>query len=100
MNCPRCGESDCFVKNTRILPTGKRKRRYGCQVCEYRWTVYEKIEGAEVKVPIKRAGPPPRRMFMMTKFVKQWIRLNFTKSLRTNLRQRVNNSFLEVSAVC
>lgn len=63
MNCPRCGESDCFVKNTRILPTGKRKRRYGCQVCEYRWTVYEKIEGAEVKVPIKRAGPPPRRMF-------------------------------------
>lgn len=63
MNCLRCGESDCFIVDTRVLQTGKRKRRYACQVCEYRWTTYEQIEGAEIKAPVKRAGPPPRRLF-------------------------------------
>jgi transcriptional repressor NrdR len=52
MKCPYCGERDTRVVDTREAGDGIRRRRE-CNVCEQRFTTYERVHSAPVMV-VKR----------------------------------------------
>ena len=56
MRCPRCAENDTRVVDSRDLESGNTiRRRRECEACSYRFTTYERAEGARLTV-IKRDG--------------------------------------------
>ena len=56
MRCPKCGSLDDKVIDSRASKDGASiRRRRECVVCEYRFTTYEEIERADIRV-IKRDG--------------------------------------------
>jgi len=56
MRCPKCGELEDKVIDSRVAKDGKSiRRRRECIVCEFRFTTYEQIERADLRV-IKRDG--------------------------------------------
>jgi transcriptional repressor NrdR len=56
MRCPKCGELEDKVIDSRVSKDGKSiRRRRECIVCEFRFTTYEQIERADLRV-IKRDG--------------------------------------------
>src|SRR5450755_2356318 len=56
MRCPKCGSLDDKVIDSRASKDGASiRRRRECIVCEYRFTTYEEIERADIRV-IKRDG--------------------------------------------
>ena len=56
MLCPRCNESSTRVIDSRDLEGGGTiRRRRECEQCSYRFTTYERPEGARLTV-IKRDG--------------------------------------------
>ena len=56
MRCPKCGSVDDKVIDSRLSKDGASiRRRRECVVCEYRFTTYEEIEQADIRV-IKRDG--------------------------------------------
>jgi transposase-like protein len=40
MNCPDCKSENRKLLESRPTVRGKRRRRFECQVCKYRWTVF------------------------------------------------------------
>ncbi len=56
MRCPRCNETGTRVIDSRDLEGGSTiRRRRECEACAYRFTTYERPEGARLTV-IKRDG--------------------------------------------
>src|SRR5205823_3108785 len=56
MRCPKCGGIEDKVIDSRLSKDGASiRRRRECIVCEYRFTTYEQIERADIRV-IKRDG--------------------------------------------
>ncbi|MGC3989074.1 MAG: transcriptional regulator NrdR [Chthoniobacteraceae bacterium] len=56
MRCPKCGALEDKVIDSRVAKDGKSiRRRRECIVCEFRFTTYEQIERADLRV-IKRDG--------------------------------------------
>ena len=56
MRCPRCNEGGTRVIDSRDLESGTTiRRRRECETCAYRFTTYERPEGARLSV-IKRDG--------------------------------------------
>jgi transcriptional repressor NrdR len=56
MRCPRCEQSGTRVIDSRDLEGGSTiRRRRECEACAYRFTTYERPEGARVLV-VKRDG--------------------------------------------
>src|SRR6266545_3058389 len=56
MRCPRCNEAATRVIDSRDLEAGSSiRRRRECEACSYRFTTYERPEGARLTV-IKRDG--------------------------------------------
>ena len=56
MRCPRCETTGTRVIDSRDLEGGSTiRRRRECEACEYRFTTYERPEGARVVV-VKRDG--------------------------------------------
>ena len=56
MRCPKCGSLEDKVIDSRVSKDGGSiRRRRECIVCEYRFTTYEEIERADIRV-IKRDG--------------------------------------------
>ena len=56
MKCPKCGESDDKVIDTRPNEEGRSiRRRRECVACGYRYSTIERVEGLSLKV-IKKDG--------------------------------------------
>ncbi len=56
MRCPRCGETDDKVIDTRPNDEGRSiRRRRECLACGYRYSTLERVEGLSLKV-IKKDG--------------------------------------------
>jgi transcriptional repressor NrdR len=56
MRCPRCSEAATRVIDSRDLEAGSTiRRRRECEACSYRFTTYERPEGARLMV-VKRDG--------------------------------------------
>jgi len=56
MRCPRCEETGTRVIDSRDLEAGSTiRRRRECEACGYRFTTYERPEGARLAV-VKRDG--------------------------------------------
>src|SRR5437763_10462173 len=56
MRCPKCGSIQDKVIDSRLSKDSYSiRRRRECIVCEYRFTTYEEIERADIRV-IKRDG--------------------------------------------
>ena len=56
MRCPRCENTSTRVIDSRDLEGGSTiRRRRECEACEYRFTTYERPEGARLVV-VKRDG--------------------------------------------
>jgi transcriptional repressor NrdR len=55
MRCPRCGERDTRVVDSRDLDETSIRRRRECAACEARFTTYERIEAPRLAV-VKRDG--------------------------------------------
>ena len=56
MRCPRCNEGSTRVIDSRDLEAGSTiRRRRECEACAYRFTTYERPEGARITV-LKRDG--------------------------------------------
>jgi transcriptional repressor NrdR len=56
MRCPRCSEAATRVIDSRDLEAGSTiRRRRECEACGYRFTTYERPEGARLMV-VKRDG--------------------------------------------
>src|SRR2546423_15233762 len=56
MRCPKCGSVEDKVVDSRLSKDGfSIRRRRECVVCEHRFTTYEEIERADIRV-IKRDG--------------------------------------------
>ncbi len=56
MRCPRCNQGGTRVIDSRDLEAGSTiRRRRECEACAYRFTTYERPEGARLTV-IKRDG--------------------------------------------
>ncbi|TMB83483.1 MAG: transcriptional repressor NrdR [Chloroflexi bacterium] len=56
MRCPRCNETGTRVIDSRDLEGGSTiRRRRECEACAYRFTTYERPEGARLTV-LKRDG--------------------------------------------
>lgn len=56
MRCPRCSEAATRVIDSRDLESGSTiRRRRECEACSYRFTTYERPEGARLMV-VKRDG--------------------------------------------
>ena len=56
MRCPKCGSVEDKVIDSRLSKDGfSIRRRRECIVCEFRFTTYEQIERADIRV-IKRDG--------------------------------------------
>jgi len=56
MRCPRCNDSGTRVIDSRDLENGSSiRRRRECETCAYRFTTYERPEGARLTV-VKRDG--------------------------------------------
>jgi len=56
MKCPRCENTSTRVIDSRDLEGGSTiRRRRECEACEYRFTTYERPEGARLVV-VKRDG--------------------------------------------
>lgn len=56
MRCPRCNEAGTRVIDSRDLEGGSTiRRRRECETCAYRFTTYERPEGARLLV-VKRDG--------------------------------------------
>ena len=56
MRCPRCEQTGTRVIDSRDLESGSTiRRRRECEACSYRFTTYERPEGARLAV-IKRDG--------------------------------------------
>jgi transcriptional repressor NrdR len=67
MRCPRCNERGTRVIDSRDLESGSTiRRRRECEACAYRFTTYERPEGARLTV-IKRDGS--RQDFDRTKLL-------------------------------
>ncbi|HYM52637.1 MAG TPA: transcriptional regulator NrdR [Candidatus Dormibacteraeota bacterium] len=67
MRCPRCNETGTRVIDSRDLEAGSTiRRRRECEACSYRFTTYERPEGARLSV-IKRDGS--RQDFDRTKLL-------------------------------
>jgi transcriptional repressor NrdR len=67
MRCPRCKEAATRVIDSRDLEAGSTiRRRRECEACSYRFTTYERPEGARLTV-IKRDGS--RQDFDRTKLL-------------------------------
>lgn len=41
MNCSECGKFEAYVIRSCLRLDGRRCRRYACQACGHRWTVYQ-----------------------------------------------------------
>ncbi len=67
MHCPRCSAMGTRVIDSRDLEAGSTiRRRRECETCAYRFTTYERPEGARLMV-VKRDGS--RQDFDRTKLV-------------------------------
>ncbi len=56
MRCPKCGSLEDKVIDSRVSKDGASiRRRRECIACEHRFTTYEEIERADIRV-IKRDG--------------------------------------------
>ena len=56
MRCPRCEATGTRVIDSRDLEAGSTiRRRRECETCDYRFTTYERAEGARLVV-VKRDG--------------------------------------------
>jgi transcriptional repressor NrdR len=56
LRCPRCNEGSTRVIDSRDLEAGSTiRRRRECEACAYRFTTYERPEGARLSV-LKRDG--------------------------------------------
>lgn len=72
MRCPKCGGIEDKVIDSRLSKDGESiRRRRECVVCEYRFTTYEQIERADIRV-LKRdgRGEPFDRHKLLTGVVK------------------------------
>lgn len=72
MRCPKCGQLEDKVIDSRASRDGiSIRRRRECEVCGYRFTTYEQIERAELRV-IKRdgRGEPFDRQKLMNGIIK------------------------------
>lgn len=57
MRCPRCNETGTRVIDSRDLDGGSTiRRRRECETCAYRFTTYERPEGARLTVIKRDAG--------------------------------------------
>ena len=56
MRCPKCGSLEDKVIDSRVSKDGASiRRRRECILCQHRFTTYEEIERADIRV-IKRDG--------------------------------------------
>ena len=56
MRCPACDNDDTRVVDSRAVDDGVAiRRRRACQVCDHRFTTFERLEAASLRV-VKRSG--------------------------------------------
>lgn len=60
MRCPKCGEPEDKVIDSRAAKDGRSiRRRRECLACEFRYTTYEEIERADIRVVKRDARSEP-----------------------------------------
>ncbi|MGH2358832.1 MAG: transcriptional regulator NrdR [Candidatus Limnocylindria bacterium] len=94
MRCPRCEQPGTRVIDSRDLDAGSTiRRRRECEACSYRFTTYERAEGARLVV-VKRDG---RR----EEFVREKLRIGLLKALekRPVTLDRVEAAVDEIEAM-
>ncbi len=75
MRCPRCEETGTRVIDSRDLEAGSTiRRRRECEACSYRFTTYERPEGARLLV-VKRDGS-------REDFAREKVRIGLLKALQ------------------
>jgi transcriptional repressor NrdR len=76
LRCPRCNENGTRVIDSRDLEGGSTiRRRRECEACSYRFTTYERPEGARLMV-VKRDGG-------RQEFDREKVRAGLMKALQT-----------------
>ena len=55
MKCPFCSKEDLKVLESRDVDDSKLRRRRECLVCKNRFTTYETIETAPIRI-VKKSG--------------------------------------------
>ena len=60
MNCPSCDSAQVLILESRVKANGDRRRRYKCNACLDRWTVFE-VGVAPAKPQIRSYVPAPTR---------------------------------------
>lgn len=58
MNCPKCGQPDNYVIDTRDAARNQTRRRRECEWCGFRWTTYESIVGRSAKAELWKEIKP------------------------------------------
>jgi transposase-like protein len=66
--CPRCHGHSFRTADTRLNRDGRRRRRYRCHSCEYRWTVWEgeRSQSPPKKNPRRPLSPDKVRLILLS----------------------------------
>lgn len=61
ITCQSCGADNCKVLESRPITRDVRRRRWSCNKCGFRWTIYTNRKGQEISQPPKtKVSPHPR----------------------------------------
>jgi transcriptional repressor NrdR len=101
MRCPKCGDVDSKVLDSRVSEDGKAiRRRRECYSCNYRFTTYEKVEETPIMV-IKKNNE--RQVFNRDKILRGLIKacekrpvpIEKIEDVVNKIEQKIRNSMVK-----
>lgn len=101
MKCPKCGDVDSKVLDSRVSEDGKAiRRRRECYNCSYRFTTYEKVEETPIMV-IKKNNE--RQVFNRDKILRGLIKacekrpvpIEKIEDVVNKIEQKIRNSMVK-----
>jgi transcriptional repressor NrdR len=101
MRCPKCGDVDSKVLDSRVSEDGRAiRRRRECYSCKYRFTTYEKVEETPIMV-IKKNNE--RQSFSRDKILKGLLRacekrpipIEKIEDVVNKIEQKIRNSMVK-----
>jgi transcriptional repressor NrdR len=101
MRCPKCGDVDSKVLDSRVSEDGKAiRRRRECYSCSYRFTTYEKVEETPIMV-VKKNNE--RQVFNRDKILRGLIKacekrpvpIEKIEDVVNKIEQKIRNSMVK-----